>query len=114
MKQKCQKNYPPDSQDATIEHVLPENMTAEWEASFDREKHESFVYRLGNMCLLEDKLNAREASNNVFSNKKVVYAKSQYGLTTDMRKYEEWTESEIRSRQQELANIAATVWKADY
>ncbi|MFA6567362.1 MAG: DUF262 domain-containing HNH endonuclease family protein [Victivallales bacterium] len=112
--QKCQKNYPPDSQDATIEHVLPENMTIEWEASFDREKHESFVYRLGNMCLLEDKLNAREASNNVFSNKKVVYGKSQYGLTTDMRKYEEWTENEIRSRQQELANIAATVWKADY
>lgn len=39
--------------DATIEHILPQNADESWE--MDEEKQLQLVFRLGNTCLLEKK-----------------------------------------------------------
>lgn len=108
------KNYPNETSEATIEHILPENLSDSWLNVFDREKHEEYVYRLGNLTLLEESLNSRDASNKSFLEKKVVYVKSQYNITKDLKKFEGWIENDIRSRQREMAKVATAIWRVDY
>src|SRR5690554_6489637 len=50
---------------ATIEHVLPENPAAEWDEVISRERQAQYVYRIGNLALLESRLN-RDAGNKRF------------------------------------------------
>ena len=47
----------PDTDPGTIEHVLPENPTDEWEHTFASALWESSGYRLGNLTLLESAVN---------------------------------------------------------
>jgi len=112
--QKHNKSYPTDSSDVTIEHILPENPSQEWVETFDQEKHDTCLYRLGNLTLLEEAKNRNNAANKPFSEKKNIYQTSQYGITSELLRYSEWTERQIRERQRRLAETAATIWKADY
>jgi len=99
--------------DATIEHILPEKPTEEWLNDFDANSLDNIVYRLGNLSLLEEKLN-KEASDKNFIHKKSVYLKSEYKITSKIDKYETWDFDAIKRRQHRLAEIAVSVWKADY
>ena len=53
---------------STIEHILPENPSSEWEISFPSDEQEEYIYLLGNYTLLEDTLNKR-ASDKPFVEK---------------------------------------------
>ena len=112
--QKYNKSYPTDSSDVTIEHILPENPSQEWLEIFDREKHEASLYRLGNLTLLEEAKNRNDAANKSFPEKRDIYQTSQYGITSELSHYSEWTERQIREHQRRFAETAVTVWKADY
>ncbi len=113
-KQKHNVNYSPLDSDVTIEHILPQNPADEWEKHFDSKKQDEMINRLGNLTLLEDSLNAKDAGNKPFSKKKEFYAQSQFGITKDLSKIENWNMDTLRSRQNDLAKTAASVWKADY
>jgi uncharacterized protein with ParB-like and HNH nuclease domain len=112
--QKYGRSYDATSSNDTIEHILPENLTAAWAAGFSAEKHEKSVCRLGNMCVLENKLNSREAADKNFIEKIEVYKKSQCGHTVELADCDEWTEEKIRDRQRKMADCAASIWKANY
>lgn len=99
--------------DATIEHILPENPNEIWFNDIAREDHESMVYRLGNLSLLEEKKN-KECANKSFVDKKNLYETSQYAITRSICTKDTWSDEEIRNRQKQLANIAVAVWKAEY
>jgi hypothetical protein len=58
-KQEYNVDYDWENTPATIEHVLPENPTAEWLEDFPNDLHERYVSRLGNYLLLESKLNSK-------------------------------------------------------
>ncbi len=95
---------------ATVEHILPENpATNGWE-QFSPEGHERCYERIGNYSLLEQKLNAKKASNKDFMAKKVIYAQSQYQTSSQLDQFAEWTEETIARRQQTLARVAKGVW----
>ncbi|MFN8863852.1 MAG: DUF262 domain-containing protein [Flavobacteriales bacterium] len=96
--------------DGTLEHILPESMTDDWRKLFTEEEHESSVYMLGNLTLLEPKLNNKEAAQHSFSKKKEVYAKSQYALSNTIGGAE-WSVQMIKHRQAGLAKTAAGIWK---
>jgi hypothetical protein len=100
--------------DATIEHILPENPAEDWYRIFDVDNIETAVYRLGNLTLLEEKLNKRDAANKPFEQKKGIYGGSQFCITADLAKLELWNMEAIRKRQKKFADLAATVWKANY
>ena len=38
---------------ATVEHVLPQNPTSGWEEDFPPDKWDAYIYRIGNLTLLE-------------------------------------------------------------
>lgn len=100
---------------ASIEHVLPENPRAEWSAYVADERQDQYIYRLGNLALLEKTLN-RDAGNGLFAEKQEFYGRSQYELTRLLAGDfpEEWTVATIERRQRQLADLAVTVWRSDF
>lgn len=107
------RDYEADA--STIEHILPENPLESWSGSFDLERHDRFVYRLGNLTLLEPSLN-RQVGNQLWSEKVAVYARSGYGMTQALAAgtYAEWTPATLDARQSSLAQRAVHVWRADF
>ena len=96
---------------ATIEHILPENASEAWDAFFSPEEQDKNTQKLGNLTLLEAQKN-KECANALYEQKLPVYETSVYRLTCERSVYNEWTPVTLRRRQEKLADLAATVWKA--
>jgi len=104
--------YEYQSDAGTIEHILPENLTEEWEEYFSEDEHIRNVYKIGNLSLLEEKKN-KQIANYIFTRKKSIYQTSKYILSQKIEA-SEWNISAIKHRQSELAKIACGIWKVDY
>ena len=105
----------PVSDPATIEHVLPENPGEDWDLDFPGHHQDEWVYRLGNLSLLEASPN-RDVGNDGYPAKRPRYAESQYSLSraiADMAP-EHWTSAQIESRQKGMARVAVHVWRTDF
>jgi hypothetical protein len=106
-------DYSYEDATATVEHILPENPKADWDAIFPPEEQENFLYRLANYTLLEKSLNI-DSGNDLYESKKNFYEKSRYKLTNPKSLFTEWTPATLRKRQEELAKIATAVWRLDF
>ncbi|HZI17506.1 MAG TPA: DUF262 domain-containing HNH endonuclease family protein [Pyrinomonadaceae bacterium] len=103
-----ERNFEDES--GTIEHILPENPLAEWESSFGQDEQAKSIYRIGNLTLLESAKN-NDCQNKSFSEKKLIYQTSQYGMTREVSQYPEWTPSQVSLRQAKLAKLATAIWR---
>ena len=105
----------PDTDPGTIEHILPQNPTSEWESSFAREHWEANIYRLGNLSLLSPAAN-RSVGNAEYHKKKGFYESSGYQITQQIPVLapEEWTPGHLEQRQLEMARLAVQIWRLDY
>jgi hypothetical protein len=100
----------PESANLTIEHILPQSPQAGWEAFSDRDL-EHFVYRLGNMALLEAGKN-KAIENRPYADKRPVLQTSAIKLTRELAEENaEWTPERIGQRQEKLARLATAVWR---
>jgi len=109
-KQQSGQDFDFESDTYSLEHILPENPSDEWD-KIDDQTHERFVYRLGNMTLLETSLN-RELGNSGYREKREVYKTSQFRITQKVAEhYSIWSEDKIVSRQKKMANIANGIWR---
>lgn len=98
------------SDNYTIEHILPESANEEWGAFTNEELNRS-IYRLGNLALLEKKLNT-DAGAKKYKAKKEILAKSTCRTTSIIpTNYESWSEEKIIQRQRELAKAAKNIWR---
>jgi hypothetical protein len=102
--------YDFESDNGTIEHILPESYSDVWKQSFKEEEYERNLFLLGNLTLLEPSKNNKEASDANFEQKKKVYQSSKYALTNTID-YNEWLPNTIKQRQAHLAKLATAVWK---
>jgi hypothetical protein len=105
----------PDTDSGTVEHVLPENPSAEWEAGFPRDAWERSVDRLGNLTWLEPALN-RRIGNADFLAKCEAYRSSAYSLSRELGDLggEAWTPARLDARQAQMARRAVHLWRADF
>ncbi len=104
------RDYDFNSQKYTIEHVLPGNPNEGWE-HFPDSQAEQFVYRLGNMTLLEDKLN-RGLGNKPYQVKREVYGESEFEITRQIALHNnEWAAEQIAQRQRWMAAQANSIWR---
>ena len=105
----------PDSDPGSIEHILPENPPAAWEAAIPREHWDAAIYRLGNLTLLEPAVN-RRIGNTEYAQKVSAYERSAYTLTTKLVQEapEEWTLAHLDARQSRLAQRAVRLWRSDF
>lgn len=100
----------PESDLFTIEHILPENADDTW-GNFTFEEINRSVYRMGNLTLLERKLN-REAGQKGYVEKIVFFAQSNSELTKTLPdNFNTWNEDKLAARQRELAKHAKAIWK---
>lgn len=100
-----------DESDATIEHILPQNIEAEskWAENFSGDEVENFTPRLGNYLLLEVDKN-KDIGNKYFDEKKEAYKTSKYVMTSSFN-YNEWNTEKIKQHQKEFARIAKSIWR---
>lgn len=104
------KEIDPESDLFTIEHILPENADDTW-GEFTFEEINRSIYRIGNLTLLEKKLN-REAGQKSYEEKLKLYQQSNSELTqTISEHYHSWNEDKVAARQRGLAKHAKAVWK---
>lgn len=110
-----ERQVDPDTDPATIEHVLPENPTGEWSDVFPPEDWEATANRLGNLTFLERELN-RNIGNGPYPAKQIAYASSAYALTREIAAMapEEWTPALLEERQRRLAARAVQLWRTDF
>lgn len=99
----------------TIEHILPENPAGEWDETFNPERQKDFIYRLGNLLLLEPSLN-RNCRNAAFSEKLELYRDSAYEQTKQLSESgtTEWSPATLMARQRRMAERAAHIWRSDF
>lgn len=98
-----------DPQQVNIEHIMPKTIRSSSWPGIDKETHEKYLWRLGNLALLDDKLN-KKSSNHSFKDKKEIYKKSLIKPNQELANYNEWSPKQIEERQKKLANIALKIW----
>lgn len=101
----------PESSPFTIEHILPENPSEAWAASFPSDDQRRFVFRLGNLTLLEAPLN-RALGASDYATKLARYSESASHMTRSIDATN-WTPSAVVARQKGLAEKAALHWRID-
>ncbi|MDR0792858.1 MAG: DUF262 domain-containing HNH endonuclease family protein [Chitinophagaceae bacterium] len=99
-----------DSDSFNIEHILPENPEDEWNHISEQE-YEQFVYRLGNLTLLEAGKN-RQAGNQSFNTKKEIFQNSQFDISRKIAEdNKDWNTEKIANRQRWMAKQAISIWQ---
>ena len=99
-----------ESDNFTIEHILPESADESW-GDFNNEQINRSIYRLGNLALLESTLN-KDAGVKSYHDKKEIFAKSNcYSTRSISENYNDWNESKISARQRELSKLAKSIWR---
>ena len=94
----------------TIEHIYPQSPSDEWE----HDDLGSFIYRLGNLCLLEKNLN-RDIENRSYADKIGAYKKSSFVTTRAIPdEYPEWNQNNILRRQKQMSLCAKSIWRIDF
>lgn len=89
-----------------LEHIYPQRPSAA-----DRfANHDEYVGRIGNLTLLDHRLN-QEAQNSSFALKKEqYYVHSDIFLTKELLTNNNWGPAEIDARQQRLCDLAVQIW----
>lgn len=99
-----------NTDEGTIEHILPESLNDDWRENFKEEQHEKYAYMIGNLTLLEPSKNNKDAADRAFSDKVLVYQSSKYALTSKISAVS-WTPKMIEHRQAGMAKTACGIWK---
>lgn len=102
--------FDPDSSSYTIEHVLPQSPDEGWDVFHDRDL-DVFVYRLGNMVMLEAGKN-KILGNKPYAEKRPVLQQSRFLLTRRLAEENaDWTPERLEARQKQFANLATAIWR---
>lgn len=105
------KGLPPfDDESISIEHIMPQTLTAQWKIYLSKEtmeNYESALHRLGNLALTNYN---GEMSNKDFKDKREIYKDSKFYYTTRIPEYDQWQIGEIEDRSKKLAAEALKIW----
>jgi hypothetical protein len=111
LEQSFEHKEPVQLEGATIEHVLPQQMTSEWKLELGDdavEQSNQLLHTLGNLTLTG--YNA-ELSNKPYSVKRGALLKSHFDLNRYFAEIERWTPDAIRARGRALAKKALSIWE---
>ena len=94
----------------SIEHIIPETLTPQWQKSLPPEeikKCEHYVHNLGNLALIDSN---EKTSKKTFAEKQEIYKQSNYYYTQKLAKIPQYSISSIEQRGLELAQRALIIW----
>jgi uncharacterized protein with ParB-like and HNH nuclease domain len=96
--------------DATVEHVLPQTMTPEWEQALGENAVDiqaEWLHTIGNLTLTGYN---PELGNKEYREKREIFARSHFELNRFFANYETWGVSQIRKRAESLFETAKQLW----
>ena len=94
-----------------LEHILPanpSNLKDDW-SEFTEELHKSYFKRIGNLTLLDKKMNS-DIGNGNFEKKKNIYEQSEIKITKSLSEFTKWEPEAIEKCQKEFAEKALQIW----
>lgn len=93
-----------------LEHILPQVITEkkDW-PEFDEETHKFSYKKIGNLTLLNTKINS-DLKSGSFINKKEEYKKSEIIITKNLADIVVWSVDAIKKRQIAFAEKAVEIW----
>lgn len=96
----------------TVEHILPKNPAAEWDAVIKEDPTlvEDCSLRLGNMCLTTDGAN-NKVGRKSFGEKREIFGKSALRTTQAVAQHTKWDRQDIDHHQAYLAKLAVQAWR---
>ncbi len=101
---------------ATIEHIMPQRLSAEWRAHLGeswQEVHRDFLHTIGNLTIVTQDWNTRKLSNKSFAEKRKEL--KDHGIHLNSRYFDEilaWDADAIKERADYLAGLTLKVWPA--
>ncbi|WRG80326.1 DUF262 and DUF1524 domain-containing protein [Helicobacter pylori] len=104
---------PVNTQECTIEHIMPQTLTEEWERDLGENFqaiHEKYLNTIGNLTLTGYN---SEYSNNSFQEKRDMekgFKQSPLRLNQSLKDLESFGEKEIEERANDLADWALKIW----
>ena len=97
-----------------LEHILPQSPKDSWLVEFSKTDPNLYIYRLGNMTLLDSSMN-RKLGNSSFQYKCAkAYQSSKLKITQEILDYPVWGPKQIEERQNKMAKTACQIWRLDY
>lgn len=104
----------PNGIELNLEHILPQTPSEEWLVEFPKKDKTQYVYRLGNMTLLDSSVN-RKVGNNSFQEKcSTAFSQSKLEITQEILNYSVWGPKQIEERQKKMAKAACQIWRLNY
>ncbi|WRG12203.1 DUF262 and DUF1524 domain-containing protein [Helicobacter pylori] len=104
---------PVNTQECTIEHIMPQTLTEEWERDLGENFeaiHEKYLHTIGNLTLTGYN---EKYSNNSFQEKRDMekgFKQSPLRLNQSLKDLEVFGEKEIEKRANDLADWALKIW----
>ncbi|WQW60355.1 DUF262 and DUF1524 domain-containing protein [Helicobacter pylori] len=104
---------PVDTQECTIEHIMPQILTEEWKRDLGenfKAIHEKYLHTIGNLTLTGYN---EKYSNNSFQEKRNMekgFNQSPLRLNQSLKDLESFGEKEIEKRANDLADWALKIW----
>ena len=94
-----------------VEHILPQSVDPSWKTYFGESEEDlgDARQRLGNLTLLDGKLN-KSAAAKLFDEKKDRYRSSNISMTRDLADLPGWSYQTIVDRQKNFAEKAKSIW----
>ncbi|MBH0306420.1 DUF262 and DUF1524 domain-containing protein [Helicobacter pylori] len=106
-------NEPVDTQKCTIEHIMPQTLTEEWERDLGENFqaiHDKYLHTIGNLTLTGYN---KEYNNKPFKEKRDMekgFKQSPLRLNQSLKDLEVFGEKEIEKRANDLADWALKIW----
>ncbi|MCQ2839763.1 DUF262 and DUF1524 domain-containing protein [Helicobacter pylori] len=111
--EKFDTEEPVDTQECTIEHIMPQILTEEWKRDLGenfKAIHEKYLHTIGNLTLTGYN---PEYSNNSFQEKRDMekgFKQSPLRLNQSLKDPEPFDEKKIEKRANDLADFALKIW----
>ncbi|MDE0400585.1 MAG: DUF262 domain-containing protein [Candidatus Poribacteria bacterium] len=105
------KETPALTSEITIEHIMPQTLSLEWENTLGEnasEIHARWVDTIGNLTLSGYNYNLGQKP---FAEKKIILANTNFALSGGLQKVDVWNATTIENRGNELAELASEIWK---
>ncbi|WP_405315604.1 DUF262 domain-containing protein [Methanobrevibacter sp.] len=102
------------AENSTIEHIMPQNLTKDWERELGsnyEEIHGIYLHTLGNLTLTPYN---SELGDKSFFDKKTCdngFCKSKLTLNEGLCELDRWTDKEIMGRTKQLSKKIINIWK---
>lgn len=104
-----ENGYDNATDDFTVEHVLPQSLTADWLDWFSKEEHKALLHTIGNLVPLTKGQNGRIKDLD-WTQKKSVIKGSNWKITQSAASARNWDKAQIHKRSKQFADWAVEEW----